>query len=375
MVAPAPVTATLIVGGSQFTFWESVIVEREIGTPVTYATFEVAEQPGNTLTQGIKSWRSGPGDPAGVLLAGQPVMNVAVVDMRQIYYDANVHHVQVRVYSPTQNVVVSTVDGKPGQYINQTFMQIAQAAAQKVGVTAKLIGSPSGADKPFDRVSEHVGQPIIEFIGILAQARNLHMTDDMNGNWVFLRGDTSTPGTGLILTEGVNILKARAVLENNQLSPVVDVVAQNIGNDTINMAQSQDVSASSTSQTLLTGISAQRKQTLPLGRAGDKQDAQLFADHQLSINELTSLSINVTVPGWLAPDGTLWINKVGNNSPQEVILNSPMIWPTDLGNPQTVFLKGVKHKQNSAEGTVTELELCNMKGLGGPDIADVNPAG
>lgn len=374
MAAPIPATATLIVNGQKFSFWESVIVERVIGPPVTHATFEVAEQPGSTLTQGIGSWRIGPGDAAIVSLADQPVMGAAVIDMRQIYFDAGVHHVQIRVYSITQNVVTSTVDAKPGQYTNSTFIQIAGAAAGKVGINVKLIGNPSGADKPFERVSEHVGQPIIDFVSGLAQLRNLHMTDDANGNWVFLRGDTSTAAGGLTLTEGVNILKARGILENNQLVPKVDTVGQNFGNDTHWGEDAQNVFAFSQGQTLLTGVPAQRKQTLPMPMHGDKQDAQMYADHERSINELTSLNIVVTVPGWIAPDGQLWINKVGAIAPQQITLNSPMIWPTNLGKSQTVFLKGVKHKQNSSEGTVTELELCNQAGLGGADVVDTNPA-
>jgi len=368
------VTASLIVSGGEYTFWESVIVERMIGQPPTYATFEVAEQPGNTLTNGIAGWRLGPGDQAGVLLAGLPVMNVAVIDLRQIYFDANVHHIQVRVYSPVQNAISSTVDANPGQYTNQTAMQIIGAAAGKVGVNVKLIGNPAGADTPFERVSEHVGQTVMDFASGLAMMRNLHMSDDADGNWTFVRGDASAQGSALALTEGVNILKARAFLENNQLTKRVDVAGQNFGNDDHSMGQAQNVFASSQGEPL-TGLPAQRNKKLPLPMAGNSDEAQMYADYEASIDALTSLSINVTVPGWTAPDGSLWISKVGGNSPQQIQLNSPMIWPTNLGNSQTVFLKGVKHKQNSTEGTVTELELCNQRGLGGLTQGDVNPAG
>jgi prophage tail gpP-like protein len=371
----ALVTATLTVNGTNFSFWESVVVEREIGKPPTYATFEVAEQPNSTLTKGISSWRIGPGDAATVSLADQLVMSSAIIDMRQIYFDAGVHHVQIRVYSPVQNVITSTVDAKPGQYTKSTFMQIAQAAAGKVGVNVKLLGSPSGADKPFERVSEAPGQPIFDFVSGLATMRNLHMADDNEGNWVFFRGDTSASSTGLTLVEGQNILKARAILENNQLVPRVNTVGQNFGNDDHSGSEAQDVSASSESQTPLTGIPAQRKQTLAMPLAGDKQDAQMYADHQRSINELTSLHIIVTVAGWTCPDGSLWISKVGNNDVQTVTLNSPMIWPTNLGQSQSVFLKGVRHLQNSSEGTITELQLCNQAGLGGDHPVDSNPAG
>jgi prophage tail gpP-like protein len=253
-------------------------------------------------------------------------------------------------------------------------MQIAGAAAGKVGVNVKLIGNPTGADTPFERVSEHVGQTVMDFVSGLATMRNLHMSDDADGNWTFVRGDTSTQRSSITLTEGVNILKARAFLENNQLTKRVDVDGQNFSNDQHWGEDSQNVFASSQGEPL-TGLPGMRKKKLPLPMAGNSAEAQMYADYEASIDALTSLSINVTVSGWTAPDGSLWISKVGGNSPQQITLNSPMIWPTNLGKSQTVFLKGVKHKQNVTEGTVTELELCNQRGLGGLTQGDVNPAG
>ena len=372
-MSTAPLIATLTVNGQQLTFWESVIVSREINTlPATYATFEVAEQPGSQLTAGPNGWHVGPGDAATVTLAGQPVLNNAIVDMRQTYYDAGVHHVQIRVYSITQNVVVSTVKGAPGQYLNSNFMQIAGAAAQQVGINVKLIGSPRAADKPFKRISETIGMTIFDFVSGLAAMRDLHMTDDADGNWVFFRGGNGAGGGGLILQEGVNILKARGILEDNQLVPKVDALTQDHG-DAAWQAGQISVKASAQSKTALSGLSAQRSQTIATGITEDSQGAQMFANHQVALNELTSCEIVVTMPGWFAPDGQLWITKV-SSAAQTVTLNSPMIWPTTFGRSQTLFLKSVRHKQNSSEGSVTELGLCNQAGLGGSNVVDTNPA-
>jgi len=56
-------------------------------------------------------------------------------------------------------------------------------------------------------------------------------------------------------------------------------------------------------------------------------------------------------------DGTLWIN----NLREAITINSPMLVPK---NPFTLLLRGVKHLQDSEEGTRTELNLCIPRGIG-----------
>jgi hypothetical protein len=51
-------------------------------------------------------------------------------------------------------------------------------------------------------------------------------------------------------------------------------------------------------------------------------------------------------------------------SPLQISLNSPIIYPTNATSNPTLFLKGVKSRQDSNEGTTSVLTLCLGTGLG-----------
>jgi prophage tail gpP-like protein len=110
----------------------------------------------------------------------------------------------------------------------------------------------------------------------LARWRDLHVTDDVNGNIVFTRGGTG--GAVAALVEGQNILKARAILENNQLVEKYDVKTQNFGT---NQHWGADCTSNPTAQnpTPLTGIGALRSATIVGEEMGDNTDCQLRANH------------------------------------------------------------------------------------------------
>jgi prophage tail gpP-like protein len=96
----------------------------------------------------------------------------------------------------------------------------------------------------------------------------------------------------------------------------------------------------------------------------DQTAAQLRANHEIALNDMSICEAVITVQGWLMNDGTLWINHLR----EPVVIDSPMLVPS---NPFTLLLKGVKHLQDSEQGTRTELTLCIPRALGGTTL--VNP--
>jgi len=89
----------------------------------------------------------------------------------------------------------------------------------------------------------------------------------------------------------------------------------------------------------------------------NQAEAQLRANHEVDLNNQTICEALITVPGWLMDDGRLWINHLR----EAITINSPMLVPS---NPFTLLLRGVKHLQDSEEGTRTELNLCIPRGIG-----------
>jgi hypothetical protein len=161
-------------------------------------------------------------------LAGQKVLDGKVY-MRQAGYAEREHSVQIGIVSYVQSVVSSTVDGKPGQYINQTLQQIGSAVFGKVGIGFSLDGMPPGADKIFPRVSEAIGESRHAFIENLCRMRNIHLIDGGNNNVIGFRG---SKGGGLVLKEGYNILHARIIFADDDFAQEHAVLAENHSQDT-----------------------------------------------------------------------------------------------------------------------------------------------
>ena len=99
----------------------------------------------------------------------------------------------------------------------------------------------------------------------------------------------------------------------------------------------------------------------------DQAGAQMRANHEIDLNDQQICEALITVPGWLMDDGTLWINHLQ----EAVTIDSPMLVPK---NPFTLLLRGVKHLQDSEEGTRTELNLCIPRGIGSGLMVDLGNA-
>jgi prophage tail gpP-like protein len=188
LAAPSPNFATIVVESQRYNFWESLIIERTYGLPVSYATFQSAEI--GPTNKGFAGQKFGCGNEAQVFLSGQLAASGQVA-MRQVAYNGTTHAVQIRVHSYTTDLTASTVDAAPGQYVKSSFAQIVGAVCQPLGISVNIVGNPPGADKIFKRVSEHVGELRLDFISRLAVMRNLHMIDDAGGKTLnFWRGST-----------------------------------------------------------------------------------------------------------------------------------------------------------------------------------------
>jgi hypothetical protein len=162
MVNPAQV-ATVVANGMTFSNWTTVSIERTMAFAsslafhmrLTAVEVEVNGASGNFPT----ARRLAIGDTAQGLLAGIPVIG-GIVTVRQPAFDGNTHGVEIIISSLSQRVEVSTVDAQPGQYLNQTLQAIGSAVFGKVGVGFSMLG----ADKPFPRVSEMIGETRFQFI-------------------------------------------------------------------------------------------------------------------------------------------------------------------------------------------------------------------
>jgi prophage tail gpP-like protein len=337
--------------GRNYDIWQTVEVHRDFQDVIDHTMLTVAE-----ISQPSKMWNAlklKPGDRAQVFLAGRKVIDGKVY-LRQSIYDKQSHAVQIGIWSNSSPVVAGTVDANPGQYKNYTLQQIASAVFGKVGVGFKIIGnpSPSGADKIFPRVSEMVGETRFEFIERLCQLRNLHMLDDGAGNINAMRG--AAGNTSAVLQEGLNILRARLILKNNEYADSMTTVGQN-ANQTSGDA-GRNPSASVTLPPFYsnkTGVNIK----LIAPDSGDSEAMQMVTNHNADWMAWQTVDGSITVQGWMLDDGSLWYDQVG----KKVSVYSPMLLPEES---MTFLIKGVVHKQSNEDGTTTEVLLCRQDGVG-----------
>ena len=353
--------ATIVANGETFSSWESVEIWREWGSTYSYMKFRCAE---DTVIGSLPpAYSLDAGDPADGYLDGILVISGFVMT-RQVCYAAGVHQVEIIVCSLTQSVDAATVKASPGQYLNQDIKQIVTAVLKPVGLSLRMVGDLSNALLPFERVSEHVGERISDFVSRLAFIRNLHICDDENGNLVLGRGQAGGGG-GLWLREGVNILSARLV--DSIMSSVNQIVldGQQHGSD-----QHHGTDASQIRQTVkmagYPSVAPPRDAHILHAHTVNSKEAQMAASQAHNLLQAARWEVTITAPGWYTPDGDLWIRHcVTTQAFESVSITSPMLEPRTSGviqgpDGKGLYIKGVKHMQDNEQGSRTEIVCASM---------------
>jgi prophage tail gpP-like protein len=346
---------TVTANGQNYNIWESVEVVKSAEDVIDHCMLTVSEI--STGGSSLSQLKLAPGDTVTVTLGGMQAMN-GLVYLRQAAYDANVHAVQIGICSTAQDIMRTSVDGAPGQYLNQTIQQIGSACFGKVGVGFNIVGGPSGANTIFPRVSETIGQSRFSFIENLCRLRNLHMIDDGHGNIEAYRGPQ---GSSAPLQEGVNILKARLLLKNDEFAQEQAGLAQNFKQG----APGAQISASASVNNPV-GATRAGTNKFPAENASDQASLQMRVNQEVDHVNYKTVDGVITVQGWFLSSGDLWMNHVR----QSVTVNSPMLIPQ---GSDSFIIKEVAHRQSSAEGTTTDIMITNINGLGANEQA--GPAG
>jgi prophage tail gpP-like protein len=351
--------ASIVTASGRFEFWKSVEIERMVGNPISFMRFTAAEPGvGTGLAPSWNTLQLMPPTKIEGYLAGQLAITGTVMS-RQVGLEAGNHAIEIICSSKTQQGTSSTVDGNPGQYRNQTISQIAKSVYGAVGVNVNVDGA-AGADYVFERVSETIGETRNDFIRRLAMMRDLHLVDDANGALNLVRGETSS-NASTSLVEGGNILKAR-ILVNYEMAPtLVNALGQNFGNNTHNGPDAAQISVTIPNPAYTGDY---RPVRFVCEMPCDQTAAQMRANHEVALNDMTVCEAVITVQGWLRDDGSLWINHLR----EPVTIVSPSLVP---GGPFTLLIKGVKHVQDSEQGTRSEITLCIPRGLSSTIL--VNP--
>ena len=192
--------ATIYANNQRFTAWESVMVQRTFGEGSSTFQFAAAEGYYGNRMLGLQI---APGDPVTIALAGQLAFT-GYCQTRAGAYDSKSHSLVIAGISRTFDLGQSSVVVQPGSFDGSTFQQAAQAAIAPHPVSLVIANPPDGASQPFMNLAVQYGERVSEFVSRIASARQLHLTDDVNGNLVAGHAAPGIPST-VTLREGGNI--------------------------------------------------------------------------------------------------------------------------------------------------------------------------
>lgn len=339
---------TVVAYGTEYNNWKTVEVTRSMmDNVIDHAMLTVAEL--SSSNRNFSDLKLKPGDPVEVYLGDRRAIK-GFVYLRQASADGYQHGVQIGIASYSQAVVVSTVDCKPGQYVNQTLQQIVSSSFGKVGVNFRIDGSPAGADLKFDRVSEHMGERRFDLATRLCNMRNLMMVDSPEGIVAF-RG---AKGGGLTIREGYNMLRGRVLLQTWDAPDNIEYNGQDHSKD------SADENRATRGSVQLggVGILPNRPARYAAPETGPDQAMQMIAKQEADYTYLNMIDGDVEVIGWFTTDGSLWMEHVR----EKVTLQSGLLLPQDT---MGFMIKGVVHRQSDVGGTTTNVMLCDELGVGG----------
>lgn len=345
--------AILTVNGSDYQDWETVMVRHALRDhPSYHCRFTCSE--GLPLFKNFALMRVKPGDLCTVTLAGFPAFK-GKVETRQVYYDANRHHIEIQCATWVE-VGTASVISQTGEWKDKTFQQIGQEILGKMGINMVFEGGGPPSYK-FPRVSATPGESVHDFLDTLARGLSastglgISFTSNIQGDFVVIMGPN---GGQDAVVEGENIIIGREIIYNASMAGSNPALSQGPGDNENWGAKVASVPFfSETQQTLGKNFTpATIVNELPTfdnkllqGRAGS--ESKWLGEDQITVI--------ATVYGWIRPSGGLWYRD------QKVSVTSPMLIMTN----ETLIAKSVTFTQDNATGTRTTLELCNELAIGG----------
>lgn len=344
-------TVILTVNGRDYKDWESVTVKHEKkARPPFTCRFTCSE--GTPIAKNFAVLQIKPGDKCTVTLAGFPAFKGTVMT-RQVYYDANRHHIEIQcgtfVELSTASVITPTMEWK-----NQTFTQIGNDVLKRFGYAMKFEGG-SPPNKKIPRVSAMMGESVQDFMDQLARSQKtdsgtgIAFTSDPQENYVVIVG----PGTDRdTVTEGKDIIIGREILYNPSAANYHPTISQGPGSDKAWGAKVAHVPFAQQALEMFGGAPP----SVIVGEipTSDNQDLSERSSTEAKWKGESQITVIVTVYGWTRPSGGLW--KIN----QKVNVYSPML----LMEGDELEAKSVTFTQDNNTGTRTTLELCNALALG-----------
>ena len=348
MVAKREEQAILTVNGRNFLDWDSVSVKHEENARPPYLCRFTCSEP-IPIANNFTKLQIKPGDQCTVTLAGYPAFKGKVMT-RQVFFDANRHHIEIIAGTHTDLMTASVVS-QTMEFKNQTFSQIAQDQLKRFGIPLTFEGGAAPTTK-FPRVSASHGESVIDFLETLARPLGIGFTSNEKGDFVGVMGPV---GGSDIVREGHEILIGREIIYNEAQATANPSVAQGSGSDSKwGAAVAHAPFATIPSGTLFGG---QAPGIIPFELpTSDNQMLKGRSTSETQWLEDDKITVIITVYGWQRPSGGLWRRN------QTVSVISEMLM---MKGNEGLRAKSVTFTQDNRTGTRTTLDLRSKNNWGG----------
>ena len=343
--------AKLIVNGREFYDWTSITLEQRYVEWNPIFAFECTEE-ASPAPIVVAKLAIKPGDVVEAYLAGQSALLGYVVE-RHVGYDARSHGVKIVGVGKTWDLTNNSVFEQGGSMDNSSITQICEKLCGPVGVKVKPVGQVDNT--PFENAHVQPGEMISQAIERYARHRKVVIGSSPFGELLVI-GDTPANPSGALI-EGQNILRANAVIKDENVYKKIYAIGQRHSNDQTNGDKSNKQIA------MVEGTSTRNRTLVVTADVSDSDHGiRQRAEMEKLFTEGARVEAHITVQGWLKDGKSIW--RAG----EYYRVKSPMLLLDDvLGCKVATFEQG-------PAGTTTTLQMVLPVHMGGkPDMRGTAP--
>jgi prophage tail gpP-like protein len=337
--------ATVVTDGEKFTNWKSFRVENRITETHPVFQFDFSEEspvPASWYLAKLK-----PGAKVQVFLGDYLAITGTALE-RHVAFDANSHMVRLVGAGLTYDMIKSTPPlNKMGAHDGKNVQQLADSLMGHLGIKSKIVGNPDLS--PFKNIQVTPGETIMTTIERYARARRIVLGSDEKGNLLLIGEHEAGLSTVEHLTEGKNILRANAVVKDNELKRYMFAVSQDTGDDEKN----GDKTNKQVAQT--TGTSKRELHWVINAELADNpQGLQQRIEMEKLFTQGSEIEAHITVQGWFREDGHPW--RAG----EYYWVESPSLMLN-----RVLGCRGAVYEQADGAGSTTTLEMVKPQHMNG----------
>lgn len=325
----------LVVGGTKYTAWKSISVKATFGSPEISFQLVAADEAPDLLSN---AFLFEPTTPVQVLASGSLLCDGFINDL-DIAFDEHTHELRVSGRSKGQDAVDCSVKHKTHEWRNKSVDQI----ANDTGNNARFVATEKLP--PIDVVRANVGEKVAPFIDRHARAHGVYLTGRPEGHVEIGKGGKQRHAGAIV--EGVNLKRAHVKFSDRDRHEKIKAKSQRAKGTGKKSTQIAEEATDS-------GARKGRYLAMMPDHHMDKGRAKTRAEQARDKRIGESTKFTATVVGFRDDGGQIW-------TPGWLVFCQ-----TTLGHlSQDLAIQSVEFSQNDHMGSISHIELCDPRALGG----------